>query len=189
MIYGGMAWWCRRKRLILPSTTYLSSSLSFWQLPRKFPNWHEWMCSWIWRRNASLNSKACGNCSVRCHTHSKNWVNTGETSFGSPSKWPHLNPQKAQALKIVSARSSLLRHCKLKPTNYTYRYYIYNTDNKSPFVTIILVDICNPSPQEGEAGRPEIQGQPCYKTKHQRLWELTKALREKNNRDIMSRFI
>lgn len=76
----------------LLSSTYLSSSLSFWQFPRKFPNWHECTCSWIWRRNASLNSKACGNCSVRCHTHSKNWVNTGETSFGSPSRWPHLAP-------------------------------------------------------------------------------------------------
>lgn len=114
MVYSGMVWVMQKERLIsLP--THLSSSLSFWQLPRKFPNWHEWMCSWIWRRNASLNSKACGNCSVRCHTHSKNWVNTGETSFGSPSKWPHLKPQRAQALKNAS-ESFLLRHCKLKPT-------------------------------------------------------------------------
>lgn len=97
-------------------------------------------------------------------------------------------PQKAQALKNASARSSLLRHGKLKSTNYTYKYYICNMDNKSPCVAIILVDICNPSPQEGKAGGPEVQGQPCCKTEHQWPWELTKALREGNNRDIKSSF-
>lgn len=101
----------KNKKAVLIKLSYLSSSLSFWQFPRKFPNWHEWICSWIWRRNASLNSKACGNCSVKCHTHSKNWVNTGETSFGSPSKWPHLTPQKVQALKNVSERSQLFGYC------------------------------------------------------------------------------
>lgn len=100
----------KKNQSIWSKPSYLSSSLSFWQFPRKFPNWHEWICSWIWRRNASLNSKACGNCSVKCHTHSKNWVNTGETSFGSPSKWPHLTPQKVQAFENASERRQVFRY-------------------------------------------------------------------------------
>lgn len=136
-----------KKRAHLIKLSYLSSSLSFWQFPRKFPNWHEWMCSWIWRRNASLNSKACGNCSVKCHTHSKNWVNTGETSFGSPSKWPHLTPpRKYKLLKLslkevncsnaVKFKNKILKDCyvgiKKKNCNvfietiYTYEFFNHN---------------------------------------------------------------
>lgn len=104
----------RKKKAHFKQLSYLSSSLSFWQFPIKFPNWHEWICSWIWRRNASLNSKACGNCSVKCHTHSKNWVNTGETSFGSPSKWPHLPPRKYKLLKMPLEEVNCLGTVKFK---------------------------------------------------------------------------
>lgn len=108
----------KKKRAHLIKPSYLSSSLSFWQFPRKFPNWHEWICSWIWRRNASLNSKACGNCSVKCHTHSKNWVNTGETSFGSPSKWPHLTPpEKDKLLKMLLKEINCSGDVKVKHTS------------------------------------------------------------------------
>lgn len=114
-------WWTsakEKKRAHLIKPSYLSSSLSFWQFPRKFPNWHEWICSWIWRRNASLNSKACGNCSVKCHTHSKNWVNTGETSFGSPSKWPHLTPpEKDKLLKMLLKEINCSGDVKVKHTS------------------------------------------------------------------------
>ena len=66
------------------------SFLSFWQFPKKFPYWHAKTLSWMSMRNLSLNSNTQGNCSVSCHTHSTNWVKTGDTSLGSPSKWPHL---------------------------------------------------------------------------------------------------
>lgn len=41
--------------------THCNSSLCRWLLPRKFPYWQEWMCSWICSRNHSLNSNACGD--------------------------------------------------------------------------------------------------------------------------------
>lgn len=108
--------WLQEGEPTLIKSSYLSSSLSFSQFPRKFPNWHEWTCSWIWRRNASLNSKACGNCSIKCHTHSKNWVNTGETSFGSPSKWPHLTTQKTPVFKNALKELHCVGNNKLKHT-------------------------------------------------------------------------
>lgn len=39
--------------------THCRSSLCLWLLPRKFPYWQEWTCSWICSRNHSLNSNAC----------------------------------------------------------------------------------------------------------------------------------
>ena len=47
---------------------------------------------WLWMvmRNLSLNSKAQGNCSISCHTHSRNWSMMGDTSLGSPTRWLHL---------------------------------------------------------------------------------------------------
>lgn len=41
-------------------------------------------------RKCSLNSKAHGNCSDSCHTHSRNWSMTGDSSLGSPSRWAYL---------------------------------------------------------------------------------------------------
>lgn len=74
----------------LTNWIYLISSRSFWQFPRKFPNWQEKTWSWISSRKISLNSKAQGNCSINCQIQSRNWVKTGDTSLESPCRWPHL---------------------------------------------------------------------------------------------------
>lgn len=120
------------------------------------------------------------------HTPRTEWTLVRPPSGLHPNG--HTYSPESTSFEKCPARSSLLRHGKLKSTNYTYKYYICNMDNKSPCVAIILVDICNPSPQEGKAGGPEVQGQPCCKTEHQWPWELTKALREGNNRDVKSSF-
>ncbi|KAI5630459.1 vacuolar protein sorting-associated protein 37A, partial [Silurus asotus] len=52
----------------------------------KFPYWQEWTCVCSCKRKRSLNSKAHGNCSISCQTHSRNWSITGDTSLGSPSR-------------------------------------------------------------------------------------------------------
>ena len=74
-----------------PHSTHLCSSLSFSQLPRNVPNWQEWAWSWRETRKCSLNWKAVGICRMTCHTHSRNWVNTGLVSFSSTCVCPHLS--------------------------------------------------------------------------------------------------
>lgn len=53
-----------------------------------------WSCAiiiWIQgRMKGETEPRTWGNCSVSCHTHSRNWVKIGDTSFGSPSNWSHL---------------------------------------------------------------------------------------------------
>lgn len=53
-----------------------------------------WSCAinvWIEERmKGETEPRTWGNCSVSCHTHSRNWVKIGDTSFGSPSNWSHL---------------------------------------------------------------------------------------------------
>lgn len=68
----------------------LRSRRSLWQLPMKLPYWQEWTCVCSCRRKRSLNSKAQGNCSISCQTHSRNCSSTGDTSLGSPSRWAYL---------------------------------------------------------------------------------------------------
>ncbi|KAG5284463.1 hypothetical protein AALO_G00026990 [Alosa alosa] len=73
----------------------------------KFPYWQPYMLSWMLMRNLSLNSNTQGNCSVSCHTHSMNCVKTGDTSFGSPSKCPHL--QTSQHVEPIQLQETPIR--------------------------------------------------------------------------------
>ena len=83
-------WYPLPIQCFLTNWIHLRSSRSFWQFPRKFPNWQEKTWSWISSRKFSLNSKAHGNCSINCQIQSRNCVKIGDTSLESPSRWPHL---------------------------------------------------------------------------------------------------
>lgn len=104
--------------------TYLRSMRSFSQLPIKVPNWHDWTWSCNVSKNRSLNWNVLGNCCANCQVQSINWVNTGDTSFGSPATWPHrslnLWPNASQSFSIRACGTNYMFpiiKCDLNPAS------------------------------------------------------------------------
>lgn len=77
---------------VLDVTLVYLFSLKF--VSKKQFTWQEYKWSWSVRRNLSLNWKANGNCSSNCQTPSKNCKNTGEVSFPSDWRNPHLSEKE-----------------------------------------------------------------------------------------------
>lgn len=107
--------------------TYLRSMRSFSQLPIKVPNWHDWTWSCNVSKNRSLNWNVPGNCCANCQVQSINWVNTGDTSFGSPATWPHrslnLWPNANQSFSIRACKQIKCFHlfkCGIYPASHIF---------------------------------------------------------------------
>ena len=84
--------------LLLDATLIDLFSLQF--VSKKQFTWQEYKWSWSVRRNLSLNWKANGNCSSSCQTPSKNCRNTGEVSFPSDWRNPHLSEKEGFPVKV-----------------------------------------------------------------------------------------
>lgn len=85
---------CFMFSLVLDVTLIYPYLFSLKFISKKQFTWQEYKWSWSVRRNLSLNWKANGNCSSSCHTPSKNCRNTGEVSFPSDWRNPHLSEKE-----------------------------------------------------------------------------------------------